>query len=190
MIAPGVDIMSDAIKGAIIMAVCATVGGTWLANRPAVIADAVQTAQPQRANAGSAGSFTATPAGVAATYGRVEIEADRRGQFHAEVEVNGRPIAALVDTGATTVLLRAEDAAALGFRPSEAEYRYKGSTANGESTLAAVVLREVRVGGLSVYDVQAFIARPHAVSVTLLGMSYLRKLKGFEIGGDRLVLKN
>jgi aspartyl protease family protein len=46
----------------------------------------------------------------------------------------------------------------------------------------------VRVDGITLYDIQAAVAEPGALSGNLLGMSFLSKLSRFEMKGDELVL--
>jgi aspartyl protease family protein len=51
-----------------------------------------------------------------------------------------------------------------------------------------VTLREVTVGGLRLAEVGASVNRAE-MSESLLGMSFLRRLGGFEVSGDRLTLR-
>jgi aspartyl protease family protein len=63
------------------------------------------------------------------------------------------------------------------------------STANGVVQTAPVRIREIRVGDILVRDVEAVVLPPRALGVSLLGMSFLRRLEGFEIAKGRLVLR-
>ena len=118
------------------------------------------------------------------------IDSDRSGQFATTMLVSGRQVPVLVDTGATYVTLTAEDAATLGLHPADSAFRYAFQTANGTARAAPVLLPEIRVGNVSVRDVQAFVSQPGALTgQSLLGMSFLRKLSGFEIQRGQLVLK-
>ena len=95
----------------------------------------------------------------------------------------------LVDTGATSIALSYEDAAAAGILPMPADFKVPMQTANGTGFAAAVRLQEVRVGQIVVRDVQGVVVPRGALSGSLLGMSFLGKLKGFEVAADNLVLK-
>lgn len=124
-------------------------------------------------------------------YGEEEIKAGRDGHFYAEVEIEGRRVKLLVDTGATIVLLSDQAASDLGFRPFPGDYSYTASTANGLTTLAPIVIPEIRLGSLSVRSVQAAVAKPGALSGNgLLGMSFLSKLHGYEVRDGVLILKD
>jgi aspartyl protease family protein len=120
---------------------------------------------------------------------RVMLSSDRRGHFETSVTVNGRPMKALVDTGATVIALTYEDGRSLGLvRPGD-RYEIRMQTANGTTGAKRVTLNSVRVGGISLSNVEATVAQEGALNVNLLGMSFLRKLRTFEIQNGRLVLE-
>ena len=95
----------------------------------------------------------------------------------------------LVDTGATTVALTYEDAASAGIRPFPGDFTRRVSTANGSVAVAPVRLREVRIGDLTVRDVDAVVVPSGRLGTSLLGMSFLRHLGGFDIADNRLTLR-
>jgi aspartyl protease family protein len=96
---------------------------------------------------------------------------------------------ALVDTGATVIALTYEDGRSLGLvRPGD-RYEIRMQTANGTTGAKRVTLNSVRVGGISLSNVEATVAQEGALNVNLLGMSFLRKLRTFEIQNGRLVLE-
>ena len=119
---------------------------------------------------------------------RVALDADRSGHFLADVVINGRSVAMMVDTGATTVALSETTARRLGITPARADFTMPVSTANGLVMVAPVFLDEVKVGGISLRDVAATVAPGNTLGIDLLGMSFLGRLSRFEISGDRLVL--
>lgn len=120
---------------------------------------------------------------------RVMLSADGRGHFETRLHINGRPLTALVDTGASTVALTYEDARELGLiRPGD-RYDMTIKTANGETSARRVVLGSVRIGGISVSDVEATVAREGVLPFNLLGMSFLKKLGTVEMRNGRLILE-
>lgn len=131
---------------------------------------------------------TGATARVLETRGRmVTLRADPRGHFQAEAAINGRPIAVMVDTGATSVALRHEDAFQLGLRallPSD--YTVPIATANGTARAARVTLGEVRIGDVRVKNVEALVMPDKALGTTLLGMSFIKRLSNVELAGGRL----
>ncbi len=121
-------------------------------------------------------------------YGKVYITADRANQFYADAYMNNRPVRVLIDTGASHVSLRYEDAEKLGFFLTDKDFTYRARTANGTARIARVFIDRVRIGDITVRDVEAFVGEPGKKFVTLLGMSFLQKLRGVSISGRQLIL--
>lgn len=120
---------------------------------------------------------------------RVMLTADRRGHFETSLTVNGRPMKALVDTGASVIAITYEDGRSLGLvRPGD-RYEIKMQTANGATGAKRVTLNSVRLGGISLSNVDAVVGQEGALSTNLLGMSFLKKLRTFEMQNGRLVLE-
>jgi aspartyl protease family protein len=99
------------------------------------------------------------------------------GHFWTEARVDGRRLELVVDTGATTIALRASDAARLGIHPSARDYNVKVATANGITLAALVRLQTVEVGEITVHDVPALVHADDALGVNLLGMSFLSRVR-------------
>ena len=123
--------------------------------------------------------------------GPVEVKIRRRldGHFTAKVNVNGKPIFMIVDTGASTIVLRPEDAAKAGIDVHRLTYTVPVMTANGRTTAARVRLDTVAIGPLDSQKVDALVAEPNALSESLLGMSFLSRLRSYEFSGDFLTLR-
>ena len=132
---------------------------------------------------------TSAPRAPHPSWGTMEISPDANAQYQTEVEINGVRIHALVDTGATFVALTAEDARALNIDPPPSAYTMRMSTANGAAFAAPVHLRQARVGDITVYDVDAVVHQPGTLWMSLLGMSFLKKLSSFQNADGRLVMK-
>jgi aspartyl protease family protein len=122
-------------------------------------------------------------------YRTVTVQSDRRGHFQVEGSVDGRRLDFMVDTGATVVALRERDAGKLGIFPAPRDYTGLTSTANGIIKVAPVRLPSLEVSGIRVYDVNAVVIPDHALSVNLLGMSFLSRVRRFEMANGRLVME-
>ncbi|MFN0262933.1 TIGR02281 family clan AA aspartic protease [Tepidamorphus sp. 3E244] len=125
---------------------------------------------------------------VSSGYRSLTLEADRSGHFQVEGIINGRRLHMMADTGATSVVLNHEDAARIGIRPRKKEFTIRMRTANGETTAAPVMLKDIRIGSIRVRNVRAIVAQKGAMNVNLLGMSFIGALKRFELKGDELTL--
>ena len=120
--------------------------------------------------------------------GEVRLRADPRGHFVFDADVNGRKATFIADTGATLVVLTYEDAARVGLSPHSLDFSGLAQTANGVSRVAPVMLDRVRVEDITVRDVPAVVAEKGALATNLLGMSFLGRLKSFQMQGSELVL--
>ena len=125
------------------------------------------------------------------TGGLTEVRIRKRldGHFTATVKVNGKSLSMIVDTGASTIVLRPEDAKKAGIDLSRLTYRVPVLTANGRTIAARVRLDEVAVGPLDRKKVDALVAQPGALTQSLLGMSFLSRLRSYEFSGDFLTLR-
>jgi aspartyl protease family protein len=121
--------------------------------------------------------------------GTVEVARGNRGEFQIIVEINGARIPTVYDTGASAVVLTQEAAKAAGLPLDFLNYSVQVETANGRARAAPVTLDRIKVGGIEERQVPALIAQPGQLRVSLLGMSFLNRLKSSEVHGDRLVLR-
>ncbi len=117
------------------------------------------------------------------------VRPDYRGHYHLDARVDGRSMEFLVDTGATVIAIPEREGARLGIHPARREYTAIMRTANGTIRGAPTRLGMVEVGGLMVRDVEAVIMPDGALGQNLLGMSFLSRLRRFEMANGRLVLE-
>lgn len=123
--------------------------------------------------------------------GLTEVRIRKRldGHFTAKVRVNGKPISMIVDTGASSIVLRPEDAEKAGIDTKALTYRVPVLTANGRAMAARIRLDKVAIGPLDRKGVDALVAQPGALTQSLLGMSFLSRLRSYEFSGDFLTLR-
>lgn len=133
---------------------------------------------------------TIDPFGQAQLRSITELQADSRGHFVTEAEIDNTAIRVLVDTGASAVALSYEDADHAGLRPRSLNYDIPVATANGVTKAARVMLRRVEVGGVVVRDVEGLVLPEGVMSGTLLGMSFLSRLRSFKIEDGVLQLRD
>lgn len=110
-------------------------------------------------------------AGVAS----VTLYANTEGHFISECYVNGVPLKFLLDTGATTVALNSGDAkfAKIDYKRGEP---IQVSTANGIATAYRVTIATLKIGAVTLNQVEASVIEGGSPSVVLLGMSALNRL--------------
>jgi aspartyl protease family protein len=116
--------------------------------------------------------------------------ADRSGQFTVDAMVNGTKMRFLVDTGAYLVVLTPEDARAAGLSPGTLRYTEKLGTAHGTARAARATLREVRLDQLAVDEVPAVVVMEEgSLPISLLGISFLKRLNGYSIRDGVLTIE-
>jgi aspartyl protease family protein len=174
------------LKSAAMISVVAVAAGYYISHSDSRLkfASLAPLARP-----GASLSFSqAKPAAPVSSGATAVLQQDRSGHYFARVESRGVTLNMVVDTGATLVSLTAEDARALGIYPLPADYNIPTMTANGKAFSARVKLDMVRIDGVLVYDVDALVAQPGAQEISLLGMSFLKKLASYQAEQGRLVL--
>ena len=126
---------------------------------------------------------------VAAEGGAAVVARRANGSFVVTGKVNDREARFLFDTGASTVVLTAQTAAAAGLKPESLTYTIPVATANGRTLTAPVVLEALSVGPILERKVPALVARPGVLPENLLGMTFLERLASYEVRGNRLILR-
>lgn len=161
----------------------------WLAAFSALIVAYTYREEARAVFARVRGELSPTLA-IARAEGEVEIRKGWDGHFRAQATVNGAEMPLLIDTGASIVVLRWEDAEAAGLRPETLTFSQPVTTANGRTHVAPVTLESVAVGDVGLTRVRAAVAERDTLKSSLLGMSFLGRLEETRFRGDSLVLKN
>jgi len=159
----------------------------WLETNGYLESDAVEAKRTQVSSNGTQPSYQKSSV---KRVGKTILKANKNGHFFTRAHINNKSIRVLVDTGATMIALSYEDARKLGLRPTKSDFTIPVNTANGRTYFASAKLRSVRVGRTEERNIKATIAPEGVLDITLLGMSYLKQLKRFEISNGKLVLEN
>ncbi|NBD19684.1 TIGR02281 family clan AA aspartic protease [Aquabacterium fontiphilum] len=122
------------------------------------------------------GAPVSVGAGAVAGGGReIVLHASSGGHFVTQGSINGRSTRFMVDTGATTIAMGADEARRLGIQFESGEPFY-GSTANGTVRGYRVQLRSVRIQEVEVFGVEAAVL-PQPMPYILLGNSFLSRFQ-------------
>ncbi|HQS37246.1 MAG: aspartyl protease [Methylotenera sp. 24-45-7] len=123
----------------------------------------------------SMGQAASVAASAAASNPSVTLYADAKGHFVAECKINGAALKFLLDTGATYVALNSGDA-----KFAKIDYKrgrpIQVSTANGVVTAYQVTIAHLKIGNITLSQVEANVLEGGSPSVVLLGMSALNRL--------------
>jgi aspartyl protease family protein len=134
-----------------------------------------------------------TPKVMNASYedGRIYVlRSNQAGHFEGKFRLNGKPMQAMVDTGATFVTMNEADARSLGFGGNDLTFKYEVTTANGKVKAARVQLKSIEIGTVAVRNVDALVIRGKQLEAPLIGMSFMKKLSSYSADGDEMRLVN
>ncbi len=122
------------------------------------------------------------------TVATAELKVDASGHFATTAYVNGVATQAVIDTGATAVALSSDEARRMSVVYAGAP-RVQIATAGGPKTAYRVNLATVRVGGITLHNVDALVmdGGKEQLPITLIGMTFLNGVDMRRIG-DTLTL--
>jgi aspartyl protease family protein len=115
----------------------------------------------------------------------VTLQADGRGHYVVQGQINGGTVQMLLDTGATMIALPASDAIRLGVDYKRGRLGYV-NTANGTVPAYVVKLNTVKVGDIEMNQVDA-VVQEQGLPIILLGMSFLNRTE-MRREGEQMVL--
>ncbi len=121
--------------------------------------------------------------------GEASVARRRDGHYIVDMMANGVQTRFVFDTGASKVVVRAEDANRIGIDTATLSYTVPVSTANGMAMAAEARIATLSVGPIVERNVRALVARPGALRENLLGMSFLERLSSYRVENDRLILR-
>lgn len=124
---------------------------------------------------------------MASSNGELTISPSSDGSYYISGAVNGQPVTFLVDTGASDVVLTQDDARRAGIDVSALTFSRASSTANGVGWDSPVTVSSLEVSGVRLLDFPVAVNKTPMPN-SLLGMSYLKRLKSFRFDHNRLIL--
>ncbi len=119
--------------------------------------------------------------------GTAQFFANANGEFLVAGKVNEVEVIFLLDTGASDLVLSYRDAIRIGMTPENMVFSRVYQTANGTVSGAPVRLSAVTIGGVRLENVRASVTSGD-LHLSLLGMSFLKRLSEFSVKGPVLKL--
>ena len=117
---------------------------------------------------------------------KIVLSASSGGHFMTQGQINGRAVQLVVDTGATMVSLSVAEAERVGLKYQTGQ-AVQMSTANGVIPGWRLKLASMRVGDVTVYDVDAIVSSG-TMPYVLLGNSFLARFQMTRTN-DQMVLE-
>lgn len=126
----------------------------------------------KRLGMGQAASMAGKSSGTIAS---AVLYANSQGHYVSDCQINGASLKFLLDTGATTVALNSGDAkfANIDYKRGEP---MQMSTANGVVTAYRVTIATLKIGGLTLNQVEASVLEGGSPPLVLMGMSALSRV--------------
>ena len=116
------------------------------------------------------------------------VTASLDGHYYVFGKANGERIRFLIDTGATDIMLTPQDASRIGIDLERLNYNQQYNTANGTTWGASYRLDSLSIGSFDFADIKVSVNESNS-TVSLLGMSFLDRLKSFEFRDSKLYMK-
>ena len=110
------------------------------------------------------------------------------GHYHVYGLVNGTKVRFLVDTGASDIVLDPADVTRLGIDLNSLSFDKPFGSANGVGYGASLELANLSVGAIHFSNVRVTVNRAPMGS-SLLGMTFLKRLKSYSFSGGKLILR-
>ena len=113
---------------------------------------------------------------------------NRDGDFAVIGSVNGQTVEFMVDTGASDIVLTPDDARRAGIDMASLHFIRGFETANGIGSGAPVTLNTLEIGPVKLFNVPVSV-NGTKLHNSLLGMAFLKRMKSFEMKGQKLYLR-
>jgi aspartyl protease family protein len=117
-----------------------------------------------------------TIAGAVSSEQVATLYATQAGHFVGEAFINEKPVKFLLDTGATSVVINAGEARRLGLDYQSGQVG-AAQTAAGVVKAYRVSLNTVRIGGITMHQVEGAVLEGDSPPLVLLGMSALNRME-------------
>lgn len=109
------------------------------------------------------------------------------GHFWIRAEVEGEPVAFMVDTGATLTAVSSQTAQRVGLNPRPGGIPVRLNTANGTISADITTIDELRFGNVAARGLDAVIA-PNLGETNVIGMNLLSRLQSWRVEDNTLIL--
>jgi aspartyl protease family protein len=115
------------------------------------------------------------------------VTPDHDGIYYIFADVNGAEVRFVIDTGSDDVVLTKKDARRAGIDVSRLQFSEDYDAASGSGVEADAMVQRITLGPLSLSNLPVSVEEDGGAS--LLGMSFLHRMKSVEIRDNRLYLR-
>ncbi len=118
----------------------------------------------------------------------VRLKRGDNGHFSAMMQINGKPIEFMVDTGATMTSISAQAADISGITVDRTSYPVIVDTANGAVKDWRAVASVVALEGIKIKEHPVLVSDNLSDDQNLLGMNFLDGMSSWRVEGDYMIL--
>ncbi|MCB1368991.1 MAG: TIGR02281 family clan AA aspartic protease [Rhodobacteraceae bacterium] len=111
------------------------------------------------------------------------------GLYRTIAQVNSQSLGVIIDTSTPLVILTYDEAERLGLVHDGLAFTDRVAVSDRKIAAALLPFMSVRVGDLEILKVDGAIAEPGALGTSLIGLSYLSRLKAAGVIGRDMVLQ-
>jgi len=127
-------------------------------------------------------------AGQSVSGNEITIRRQDDGHYWLQVDVNGKPVRFMIDSGATTTAVNASTARETGIQVHADGYPVFLSTANGRVTAQRGIIQSFKIGTHEIGQHNVVVSESFG-DTNVLGMNFLDSMQSWKVEGNVMTLK-
>lgn len=127
-------------------------------------------------------------AGQSVSGNEITIRRQDDGHYWLQVDVNGKPVRFMIDSGATTTAVNASTARETGIQVDADGYPVFLSTANGRVTAQRGIIQSFKIGTHEIGQHNVVVSESFG-DTNVLGMNFLDSMQSWKVEGNLMTLK-
>lgn len=127
-------------------------------------------------------------AGQSVSGNEITIRRQDDGHYWLQVDVNGKPVRFMIDSGATTTAVNASTARETGIQVHADGYPVFLSTANGRVTAQRGIIQSFKIGTHEIGQHNVVVSDSFG-DTNVLGMNFLDSMQSWKVEGNVMTLK-
>jgi aspartyl protease family protein len=119
---------------------------------------------------------------------KITIRRQDDGHYWLQLDVNGKPVRFMIDSGATTTAVNANTARETGIEVDTTGYPVFLNTANGRVTAQRGVIESLKIGSRELGQHDVVVSKSFG-DTNVLGMNFLDSMQSWKVEGNVMTLK-
>jgi aspartyl protease family protein len=127
-------------------------------------------------------------AGQSVSGDEISIRRQDDGHYWLQLDVNGKPVRFMIDSGATTTAVNADTARETGIQVDSNGYPVFLNTANGSVAAQRGIIQSLKIGTHEIGQHNVVVSESFG-DTNVLGMNFLDSMQGWKVEGNVMTLK-